>query len=124
MKYCKMLVSRIHSLLAPGISKRVNVFICLILLSSSLAAQEPTSKPVGSAMSDPFVITMIIVMVILLLFIGLLANVVTGSAALYRQRQLQAVSASPDMMNEAPASATGDSDGEALNETGHPRNSP
>ncbi|RYF89248.1 MAG: hypothetical protein EOO00_10185, partial [Chitinophagaceae bacterium] len=62
--------------------------VVLSLVSSAISAQPNANGAGVSAISDPFVITMIIVMIILLLFIGLLANVVLSSAALYRQRQL------------------------------------
>ncbi len=53
-----------------------------LLFGSSLWAQ----APVPASISDPFVITLIIIMVFLALIIGLLAYIVLGSAELYLEK--------------------------------------
>jgi cytochrome c oxidase cbb3-type subunit III len=95
MKYCLSLHSRFSKINMPGSEKKLSLLVMLAIMAGSANAQEIEGKSPASAMSDPFVLTMVIVMIILLLFIGLLANVVTGSAVLYRQRQLSANDETP-----------------------------
>ena len=65
--------------------------IAIALLTSSVAmAKGGGHAPVESSMYDPFVITMVIIMLILLLAIGLLANVVLGAAGYYHQKEKNA----------------------------------
>lgn len=62
-----------------------------LLFSSFLWAQ----KPAPDAMEDPFVLTMVIIMVFLALIIGLLAYIVLGSAELYREKEKQETAVVP-----------------------------
>lgn len=59
----------------------------LICASPAAFAAGGGQPPKESSMYDPFVITMIIIMGILLLAIGLLANVVLGAAGYYYQKE-------------------------------------
>jgi cytochrome c oxidase cbb3-type subunit 3 len=60
------------------------VFICAAPAVFAAGGGQP---PKESSMYDPFVITMIVIMGILLLAIGLLANVVLGAASYYYQKE-------------------------------------
>ena len=69
------------------IFKLVPLLGSAMLLPGFLIAQEANKNPSESSFSNPFVLTAVFVMVVLLLFIGILANVVIGSAVYYRERQ-------------------------------------
>lgn len=70
--------------IAKKIFKAALLFIPLLLIASSGWAAGP--KP-PSAMSNPFVVTMVIIMFMLALVIGLLANLVLGAAYVHEDNE-------------------------------------
>jgi cytochrome c oxidase cbb3-type subunit III len=70
-----------------GIYKFFLTGAVLICAAPAVFAAGGGQPPKESSMYDPFVITMIVIMGILLLAIGLLANVVLGAASYYYQKE-------------------------------------
>ena len=67
--------------------KAVAALAAFLLTAPFVMAKGGGHPPTESSVYDPFVVTMIIIMAILLLAIGLLANVVIGAAGYYYKKQ-------------------------------------
>ncbi|NII27803.1 c-type cytochrome [Pseudoflavitalea sp. X16] len=80
--------------------------ICLLAITVSCHTFLFAQAPAPAAIEDPFVVTMIIIMILLALIIGLLAWVVLGSAQVYLEKSKQEEATAEKKSNPVTAAAT------------------